>query len=117
MRAWTISHMAVRSPKSLALAPERRRQSLEKKFRRRSRLERRASGAQRGAHGFSPKISLSWLVFLCRSVSSRSAYFNATVLVEGGASRVIVGKDGVTSKGIFSWGERRATGLTCIISR
>src|SRR2546425_6279200 len=38
--AWTISHRAVRSPKSLALAPERRRQSLEKKFRRRSRLER-----------------------------------------------------------------------------
>src|SRR5436305_6084827 len=79
-------------------------------------IERRASGAQRGAHGFSPKISLSWLVFLCRSVSSRNAYFNATVSVEGGESRVMLGKNGVTSKGIFSWGERRATGLTCIIS-
>src|SRR2546425_3470139 len=64
--AWTISHRAVRFPKSLALAPEPRRQSLEKKFRRRSRLERRASGAQRGAQGFLPRMSLSWLVFLCR---------------------------------------------------
>jgi hypothetical protein len=49
-------------------------------------------------------------------VSPRNAYFNATVSVEGGESRVMLGKNGVTSKGIFSWGERRATGLTCIIS-